>query len=154
MTAYRRLVFIILALAAFQGCGGVNSNAVRKDAIENNTEEASLENRWGVEVQGVRLSAEGNVLDFRFRVLDPDKALPIVERKNRAYVVDLDTGAELEVPSMQNVGALRQTVRNNGKPRPGSTFFILFGNSNRLVKKGGKVTVVVGDFRAENIMVE
>jgi hypothetical protein len=57
------------------------------------------------------------------------------------------------VPSAGKVGPLRQTVRS-GKPEANRNYFILFANPGKYVKPGNKVTVVIGDFKAEDIVVE
>jgi hypothetical protein len=115
------------------------------------THEGQLYRRkWGVEVLGVRSTSSGYMLSFRYRVLDPERAQPINDAKNRAYVVDEVSGARLAVPAMENIGELRQTTR----PIAGQNYFIVFGNPGQLVKKGGRVSVVIGNFRVPNLVVE
>lgn len=107
--------------------------------------------RWGVEVVGVHVSAGGYMLDFRYRVTDPEKAMELFKRQNKPYLIDQLTGRKLLVPNTPKVGPLRQTTR---KPEAGRVYYALFGNPGCLVKTGGKVTVVIGDFRAEDILVQ
>jgi hypothetical protein len=45
-------------------------------------------------------------------------------------------------------------LRSKGKPEAGRDYFILFGNTGGVVKKGNMVTVVIGDFKVENLVVE
>ncbi len=106
---------------------------------------------WGIEIVGIKLSAAGYVLDFRYRVLDPEKARPILERKAIRYLVDQDTGAKMLVPSSPKTGPMRQTTL---KPEVGRVYFIVFSNPRGLVKAGEKVTVVIGDFRAQDLVVK
>jgi hypothetical protein len=106
--------------------------------------------KWGVKVLSIRLSAEGYMLDFRYRVLDSEKAMPLFDRKIKPYLVDEATGAMLVVPEPPKVGALR----NTRKPQPDRNYFILFANPGRYVQKGKQVTVVIGDFKAEHLVVE
>lgn len=111
---------------------------------------SAMEMQWGVKVLPIRLSAEGYMLDFRYRVLDAEKAAPLFDRKIKPYLVDEATGAILVVPEPPKVGALR----NTRKPQPDRNYFILFANPGRYVQKGRKVTVVIGDFKAEHLVVE
>ena len=111
---------------------------------------SSIEERWGVKPLSIRLSAEGYMLDFRYRVLDPEKAMPLFDRKIKPYLVDEATGAMFAVPAPPKVGALRTTR----KPVPDRNYFIMFANPGKFVKRGNKVTVVIGDFRAENLIVQ
>lgn len=105
---------------------------------------------WGVEVRGVRCSAAGYMLDFRYRVLDPDRALPLFARGLRPYLVDEATGARYLVPSPPKTGPLRSTNR----PLAGRTYAVIFANPGRAVAPGALVTVVIGEFRAEHLRVE
>lgn len=112
-----------------------------------------IKERWGVEVEDVRLSAAGYMLDFRYKVINPDKAAPLQDMKFKPYLIDEASGAKLIVPSPPKVGALRQRVKS-GKPIPGRTYFIIFSNPGRFVGHGNKVTIVIGDFKAENLVVK
>jgi hypothetical protein len=111
---------------------------------------SAMEVQWGVKVLPIRLSAEGYMLDFRYRVLDTEKATPLFDWKIKPYLVDEATGAVLAVPEPPKVGALR----NTRKPQPDRNYFILFANPGRYVQKGKRVTVVIGDFKAEHLVVE
>ena len=111
-----------------------------------------FEEKWGIRIEGVRLSAGGYMLDFRCRVIDAEKAAPILDGKLRPYMIDQTSQAKLMVPAPAKTGPLRQTTRN-GKPVPGKTYFVLFANPGKRVKPGGKVTVVIGEFKAENLVV-
>ena len=112
-----------------------------------------LEEQWGVEISSVRLTAAGYMLDFRYTILDAEKAAPLVTRKNKPILIDQTSGAELIVPTPPKVGTLRSNARN-GVPVVGRSSFILFANPGGFVKPGNKVTVVIGDFRVEDLTVE
>jgi hypothetical protein len=106
--------------------------------------------KWGVEPLVVRLTASDHFLDFRFRVVDPGKATTVLSRKEKAFLIDQKTGKALQV-SVTKIGALRGTSK---QAKEGRSYVILFTNTDALVRKGDKVTVVVGDFRVENLIVE
>lgn len=114
---------------------------------------SSIQDRWGIEIVRIRVTAAGHMLDFRYRVIDPDKALPILDHKVKPYLIDQKSGAKFEVPKPPKVGSMRQTTRS-GEPKANRVYFILFGNLGRLVEAGNKVTVVIGDFRAEDLIVQ
>jgi hypothetical protein len=113
----------------------------------------SPEEQFGVALQGIRLSAAGHILDFRFRVLDADKALPLVDRTKKAFLVHQPTGAALAVPEAPTIGPLRQTEKF-GKPQQGRTYVVLFANAGKLVQPGDRVSVVIGDFRVSDLVVQ
>ena len=110
----------------------------------------SLEDRWGIQIKGIRLSAAGYMLDFRYRVVDPEKAGPLFKRQIKPYLVDQANGAKFIVPTTAKLGP----IRNSNKPQSGRTYFMFFANPGRYVKAGNKVTVVIGDFRAEDLVVD
>jgi hypothetical protein len=111
---------------------------------------AGPEQQWGITIKSVRITAAGHMVDFRYRVIDPDKATMLLRKQSKAYMVDQKTGTQLSVPRTR-IGPLRQTTV---KPMPNRDYAMLFTNPMGLVKKGDKVTVVVGDFKAENLTVE
>jgi len=116
-------------------------------------EHAGLEEKWGIRVEGIRLSAAGNIMDFRYRIVDADKALALVDRRLTPYVVDKTSGAKFTVPSSAKVGPMRQTTKY-GKPKQGRTYFVLFSNPGKFVKRGSQVSVVIGDFEADGLVVQ
>ena len=109
-----------------------------------------LEEKWGIKILSIRLTAGGYMLDFRYRVIDADKAAPLFDGKIKPYLVDLKSGAKCQVPESSKIGALRQTR----KPFANHNYFIMFANPGKLIKKENAVTIVVGDFRAENLTVQ
>ena len=115
------------------------------------SEPESLEQKWGMQVTSLRLSANGYMVDFRYKVVDPEKAATLGDPKAKPYLLDQATGAKLVVPRSPKVGPLRQSATQLAA---GKIYFALFSNPGKLVKKGNKVTVVIGDFKAENLIVE
>ena len=79
--------------------------ASAKAAIEKAL--AELEETWGVKVLGVRLTAAGHMLDFRYRICEPDKATALFDRLTKPYLVDEASGTKLAVPNPPKVGPLR-----------------------------------------------
>ena len=112
---------------------------------------AELRDRWGIEVASLHLSAHGRMVDFRYRVLDPDKAALLGDRKVKATLTDLATGAVLRVPSFPKTGSMRQTA---AKMQAGRIYFMLFANTGMPVKTGSRVTLTVGAFTAEGLVVQ
>ena len=126
---------------------------------DKNTEPApatvtsTVQDRWGIEIVGIRLSAAGYMLDFRYRVIEPEKAASILDPKVKPYLIDQKSGVKCAVPNVGKVGTLRQTSRSAGKPQGGRAYLVVFANPGRSVTAGNKVTVVIGDFWAEDLIV-
>ncbi len=126
------------------------AGAPRHDAGKSKAPENTMEAKWGIQIRGIRLTAAGHMLDFRFRVDDPDKAAPLFERRTKPYLISQSSGDRLEVPRPPKVGPLR----SSNPPMAGRVYWMFFGNPGKRVKAGDKVTVVIGEFKAENLTVE
>jgi len=113
-------------------------------------ERLEIDKKWGVEVLSIRLTANNYMLDFRYRVLDTEKASPLFTWKVKPYLIDQASGAKFLVPSPPKVGSLRSTR----KPEANRNYFMMFANPAQFIQKGNRVTVVIGDFKAENLVVE
>ena len=109
----------------------------------------SLKDQWGIELTALHMTAAGHMVDFRYRVLDADKAAPLFQRQTKPYLIHEESGKVLAVPNTAKVGSLR----NSNMPQQGRIYWMFFGN-NGVVKNGDKVSVVIGDFRADNLIVE
>ena len=106
--------------------------------------------RFGVDHLKVRTTASGASLEFRYRVLDGDKAKILNDKRATPYMVDWQTGNRLLVPTMEKIGTLRQVAN----PEVGREYWMVFSNPGKLVKPGQRVDVVVGSFRVEGLTVE
>ena len=109
-----------------------------------------IKRRWGVEVMDVRQTAAGYMLEFRYRVLDAEKAKPLFERKTKPALTHVETGANLIVPTPPKTGALR----NSNPPIAGRTYWMFFANPGKLVKPGQHVNVEIGEFRVDGLVVQ
>jgi len=111
---------------------------------------SGLEEKWGIRILGVRLTAADFMLDFRYRVLDADKAKSLLSRQIKPHLIDQETGKKFEVPRTR-LGPMRQTAV---KPQADRNYIIFFANTGNVLKRGSKVTVVIGEFVVENLVVE
>lgn len=111
--------------------------------------QTATEEKWGIRPLSVRRTAEGYMLDFRYRVTDADKAAQLFGPRIRPYIIDQASGAVMAVPNVPKVGSLRSTR----KPVKDKNYTILFANPQKYIKDGNKVTVVIGDLRIENLVV-
>ena len=112
---------------------------------------AKLEKIWGIGIVGVRLASAGFMLDFRFKVTDPEKAAPLLARRTKPYLIDEKSGAMFAVPVSGKVGALRQDTM---KPTRNRIYYSFFANPGNFIKRGDTVTIVIGTFKAENLVVQ
>lgn len=113
--------------------------------------EETVEQKLGIEIIAIRLSAAGYMLDLRYRAVDPERATILFDRKTKPYLIHETTGARFLIPAPTKIGPLRQTTN---KPVAGKQYFMMFANPGHYVKAGDKVTVVFGDYRLEHLIVE
>ena len=90
------------------------------------------------------------MLDLRYRVLDKDKAAPVLDRRTKPYLIVEKDNSKLHVPVAFKLGALRQTTKHVKEDR---NYFMFFANPGRYVKSGDIVRVVIGDFKTERLQV-
>jgi hypothetical protein len=139
----------VLFLQNSPGRAGLNP-AVRPEPLQTKQAfEQQLKDRWGIELTALHMTAAGHMIDFRYRVLDKDKAAPLFKRQTKPYLIHQASGKVLAVPNTAKIGSLR----NSNIPQQGRIYWMFFGN-NGTVKNGDKVSVVIGDFRADGLVVE
>jgi hypothetical protein len=105
---------------------------------------------WGVDSLGVKAVESGEIIRFSYHVLDAGKAKALNDKKAEPSLIDPQAGVKLVVPSLEQVGQLRQS----STPEAGKSYWMAFSNSGRLVKRGDRVSVVIGEFRADGLVVE
>ena len=150
-------VALVLAIAMIlSGCASKResgySSAPERMMPASEPAEHGVEAQLGIRMEGLRLSAAGYILDFRYRVLDPARAAPLMDSKIRPYLLDEASGAQLGVPDTAKLGQLRTKGRN--KVLSNQDYYILFANPGRFVQAGNRMTLVMGDLRIENLVVQ
>ena len=105
---------------------------------------------WGVDSLAVKWVESGEVVRFTYRVLDADKAKVLNDKKLEPSLIDPRAGVSLVVPSMEQVGQLRQST----DPEEGKSYWMAFSNKGRPVKRGDHVNVVIGQFQANGLVVD
>jgi hypothetical protein len=105
---------------------------------------------WGVESLNAKLAESGEIIRFSYRVVNAEKAKPLNDKKSEPSLIDPQAGVQLVVPSLEQVGQLRQS----STPEAGKSYWMAFSNSGRLVKRGDRVNVVIGQFHADGLIIE
>jgi hypothetical protein len=105
---------------------------------------------WGIDSIIVKLVESGELVRFSYRVLDPEKARVLNDQRNVAALNDPQAGVSLVVPTMEKVGPLRQST----PPEAGRSYWMTFSNKGRRVARGHRVDVVIGQFKASNLVVD
>jgi hypothetical protein len=105
---------------------------------------------YGVDQLSVKLAESGQLVRFNYRVTDTTKAAPLHDRASSPYLVDEKAHAMLQVPTMEKVGPLRQSVA----PEYGKSYWMVFSNKGNIVKAGHRVSVVIGQVHVDGLVVQ
>ena len=95
-----------------------------------------LEQSYGIQVELIGVTAAGGMVDFRFRVLDADKARALFANHNNLPVLNpVGSSVNIAVPE----GAGHSMSFEDGK-----VYYMLFGNSGGAIRPGTPVQVIIG----------
>ena len=141
----------LLLLSMIQTGCSAKTNPPGSPPEQDIVSDTKIVDSLGIEVVAMRQTAGGNMLDFRFRVHDVDKAVILFKEEVKPQLIDLSSGVNLAVPITSKLGPMRPTYRN---PKKGIVYWMLFNNPEGLVKEGGRVAIIVGEYRIDNIVVE
>jgi hypothetical protein len=138
-------VILVLALG-----GGFAYRAIarsrqtsRNDEKQQKTIDA-IADRLGIRITKVVVTADGGLVDLRYQVIDPEKAVFLFDNLDVVPKVIAENGEVIHLESLPH----RHDVY------AGLAYFILYRNAKNSVKPGSQVTVVVGDdLRLENVAV-
>lgn len=121
-------------------------------AVEAKTDaQATVARELGIIPVATRLTAAGNMIDFRFRVLDADKSRPLFDKQVPTWLAAAGRSEKFTIPVDSKLGPIRSSSRT---PLVGREYFILFRNPDRLLKKGSAVAVVNGERRLDGLTLE
>jgi hypothetical protein len=105
---------------------------------------------WGIDDLKLEATASGGLIRFSYRVVDPQKARVLNDKKNDPYLLRETSGDKLEVETAERIGKMRQVP----DPVAGREYWMIFSNPKHLVRPGDNVDIVVGAFRAYGLFVE
>jgi len=141
---------IVTVLITIAGCGSAQTfNKQLSGPVKEKTGSVIKEEEFGIRVERVNLSAGGYMIDFRYRVVNKKKASPLFKTGLDTYLIEQNSGKKFAVPVTKT-----GPVKSVGNPVENRVYFSFFANPGRYVKKGNKVTVVIGNMRLENLVVE
>jgi hypothetical protein len=105
---------------------------------------------WGVQDLAVRYTASGNLIRFSYKVVDPARAKQLFDKGSQPVLFAQRSRALLQIPVMDKVGPLRQA----NDLAPGKEYWMAFSNKGNLVRPGDRVSVIIGAFHADGLLVE
>jgi hypothetical protein len=105
---------------------------------------------WGVDKLRANYTSSGNLIKFSYRVIEPKLAKTLGEHENAPELIGIRSNAVLHVPTMEKIGQLRQMSAAEAN----KDYWMVFSNKGNLVRPGDEVSVIIGKFRADGLIVE
>lgn len=141
------VLLILLAVGGYFGLRAFNTAQQAREAarIAEMQEQAAaaIADRVGVRVTQVMVTADGGLVDMRYEVIDPDKAIFLFDDLTVVPRMIAKNGTEIalvDVPHRHSVEA-------------GLAYFILYRNVEGSIEPGDEVTVVVDGIHLEHFKV-
>jgi hypothetical protein len=134
----------LVAAGAFVAWRMVNpSQAATMTSAEQVT---AIEDKYGVRITLVALTADQGLVDLRYLITDPDKASDMMASYSTLPVIIAeDSGAVIN---------LTRSGQHQHRLRIGQMFYTLYYNSKGALKPGSLATVQFGQLRIEHITVQ
>jgi hypothetical protein len=104
-----------------------------------------LEEKYGLHVNLVAVTAAGGLVDLRLKVLDGEKAKLLLADEKNFPSLFLENGMILNAPADIKSQKIEFTS--------GGIIFIIYPNSGNVVKPGSPVTIILGETALEPINV-
>jgi hypothetical protein len=105
-----------------------------------------LAERSGVRLIRVAVTGGGGLLDLRYQVVDPNKAVTVHEAQTPPAIIDEHTGLVLNRLLMGHA--------HHGQLKPAVSYYLIFENTGNWVHRGSEVTVLLGDAQVEHVVVK
>lgn len=105
---------------------------------------------WGVDKLKASYTNSGNLIKFTYRVRQPKRAAALGDHENSPELIGIRSNAVLHIPTMEKIGQLRQMSAAEADKE----YWMVFSNKGNLVRPGDEVSVVIGKFRADGLIVE
>jgi len=144
--SWRRVAGVAILAAAAVALGLLTVASIRSAPPPGSSVpvNAVVEARWGIRVSQVAMTADGGMVDFRFLVLDADKAWEMMQSPENLPVLRVEATGTMIV-STSSMAARHDLT-------PGRTYFLLYRNTAGAVRPGSIVTVIFGDQRIEHVV--
>ena len=106
----------------------------------------AFEEQTGIRIARIALTAGTGLIDFRYQVLDPERAIVVHDRGSPPVIVD-----------EKNQQVIAERFGHQGHTdtlHAGRTYFLLFVNRHEWVKRGDRASVKIGNFVLEHVPVQ
>lgn len=139
------IAFILLLIAGFY----TYSNFYLRQSLPPSAtliSQASLEEKYGLKVNLLAVTAAGGMVDLRLKIVDGEKAkLLLQDKKNFPVLLAGDQKTRLNTDDDTKSQAI--------KFDPEIGIFLMYPNGGNVVKPGSAISILFGDIQLEPVMV-
>jgi hypothetical protein len=108
--------------------------------------DSGLAERSGVRLIQVAVTGGGGLLDLRYQVIDPSKAVTVHEAQTPPAIIDERTGLVLDRLLMGHA--------HHGQLKAAVSYYLIFENTGNWVRRGSEVTVLLGDAEVKHVVIK
>jgi hypothetical protein len=133
---------VVLVGGAFAGWSMLRPEAQwEPGSMPVNTE---IEEKFGVRFAFLAVTADGGMVELRYRVVDEGKAANFGHYTETApMLIAEDSGKVVDVTIMG---------LHNHRVEPGRTYYVLYRNTSNAIQSHRPVTIAVGDLKLEHVV--
>jgi len=103
-----------------------------------------IEEKYGIRFTYLAVTANGGMVDLRYRVIDVEKAKNFGHyTETSPMLIAEDTGTTIETTIMGF---------HNHRVEPARIYYVLYRNTGNAIRPGGKVTIAIGDLTISHIL--
>lgn len=105
---------------------------------------SEIEEKFGVRFSLLAVTADGGMIELRYRVIDEGRAANFGHYSETApMLIAEDTGDVVDVTIMG---------LHNHRVEPGRQYYVLYRNTGRAIESGRPVTIALGDLELEHVV--
>lgn len=149
LLALLAVVVVLLGLALWQFVFNQPRDAALSDGMPTSP---AIEEKYGVRFTQIGVTADGGMVDVRYKILDPDKAMALMG--GMSGMGDESATPELLVEGANVAIENSEVMSMKQLPEPGSVQFILYANPKGIVVPGTRLTIIVGNLRLEHVVAQ
>jgi hypothetical protein len=141
-------IILLVSFIVFLAVAAMSSVFQSEKAIERDraSVEAAIEDQYGIHISMLAVTAGGGVVDFRFQITDPEKANFYMhgDYEDLPVLIEEDSGTLIKP----------REHTHHADYEFGRTYYTIYRNPGGVVKTGSSVTVLLGDLRLSNVIVQ
>jgi len=143
-----RWVLVVAVLLVVAVALGVKAVGARASDVRSGTEAVSAQEfaaHTGITVTLLGVTGGGGMIEFRYQVVDPDKASLLLHDKDKTPILVAEGSGEV-------IGLVARPHAHKAELLLGGTYFFMLANTQNALRDGTKVTVIIGDVRLEHLV--